>query len=79
MRYTPAQLEVRLAILLHDVAKPRCYSRGDDGRGHFYGHHVVGAEMAEEILRRLHYSNQIIKDVVILVREHMLELKMGPG
>lgn len=79
MRYTPAQLEVRLAILLHDVAKPRCYSRGDDGRGHFYGHHLVGAEMAEEILHRLHYSNQIIKDVVILVREHMLELKMGPG
>jgi tRNA nucleotidyltransferase (CCA-adding enzyme) len=79
MRYTPAQLEVRLAILLHDVAKPRCYSRGDDGRGHFYGHNVVGAEMAEEILSRLHYSNQIIKDVVMLVREHMLELKMGPA
>ncbi|MGB4504926.1 MAG: HD domain-containing protein [Syntrophaceticus sp.] len=79
MRYTPAQLDVRLAILLHDVAKPRCFSRGDDGRGHFYGHHMVGAEMAEEILRRLHYSNQIINDVVMLVREHMLELKMGPA
>lgn len=79
MRYAPAQIEVRLAILLHDVAKPHCYSRGDDGRGHFYGHNVVGAEMAEEILRRLHYSNQVIKDVVMLVREHMLELKMGPA
>ncbi len=79
MRYTPSNLEVRLAILLHDVAKPRCYSRGDDGRGHFYGHNVVGAEMTEEILRRLHYSNQVIKNVVMLVREHMLELKMGPA
>ncbi len=79
MRYTPSQLEVRLAILLHDVAKPRCYSRGNDGRGHFYGHHVLGAEMAEEILRRLHCSSQVIKDVVTLVREHMLELKMGPA
>ncbi|HHV34756.1 MAG TPA: HD domain-containing protein [Syntrophomonadaceae bacterium] len=79
MRYTPSNLEVRLAILLHDVAKPRCYSRGEDGRGHFYGHNVVGAEMTEEILRRLHYSNQVIKNVVMLVREHMLELKMGPA
>jgi len=79
MRYTPADLTVRLAILLHDVAKPRCYSRGKDGRGHFYGHNVVGSEMAEEILRRLHYSNKVIKDVVTLIREHMLELGMGPA
>jgi tRNA nucleotidyltransferase (CCA-adding enzyme) len=79
MRYTPADLKVRLAILLHDVAKPRCYSRGKDGRGHFYGHNVLGAEMAEEILRRLHYSNRMIKDVATLIREHMLELRMGPA
>ncbi len=78
MRYTPRDLEVRLAVLLHDVAKPRCYSRGDDGWDHFYGHDIVGAEMAEEILRRLHYSNQIIKNVTVLVREHMLVLGMGP-
>lgn len=79
MRYTPADLTVRLAILLHDVAKPRCYSRGKDGRGHFYGHNIRGSEMAEEILRRLHYSNKVIKDVVTLIREHMLELGMGPA
>jgi len=79
LRYTPADLTVRLAILLHDVAKPRCYSRGKDGRGHFYGHNVLGSEMAEEILKRLRYSNKVIKDVVTLIREHMLELKMGPA
>jgi tRNA nucleotidyltransferase (CCA-adding enzyme) len=77
MRYTPAVLEVRLAVLLHDVAKPRCFSRGKDGRGHFYRHNLVGAELAEEILRRLHYSNRVIGDVVVLIREHMLALEMG--
>ena len=35
MRYTPSNLEVRLAILLHDVAKPRCYSRGRMGEAIF--------------------------------------------
>jgi len=35
--------------------------------------------MAEEILKRLRYSNKVIKDVVTLIREHMLELKMGPA
>lgn len=79
MRYTPAVLEVRLAVLLHDVAKPRCFSRGNDGRGHFYGHNLAGAEMAERILRRLHYSNRVVRDVVVLIREHMLALEMGPA
>lgn len=79
MRYTPPILKVRLAVLLHDVAKPRCFSRGDDGRGHFYGHALAGAEMAEQIMRRLHYSKRLIRDVVVLVREHMLALEMGPA
>lgn len=77
MRYTPAVLEMRLAVLLHDVAKPRCFSRGKDGRGHFYRHNLVGAELAEQILRRLHYSNRVIREVVVLIREHMLALNMG--
>ena len=76
MRYAPAKLEVRLAVLLHDVAKPRCLSRGSDGRGHFYGHNLLGAEMTAEILRRLHYSSHTVRQVSLLVREHMLSLQM---
>lgn len=77
LRYTPASLEVRLAVLLHDVAKPRTFSRGKDGRGHFYGHEHLGAEMAERILRRLRYSTQLIRRVTVLIREHMLDVGMG--
>ncbi|MGD0152589.1 MAG: HD domain-containing protein [Thermacetogeniaceae bacterium] len=76
LRYAPALLEVRLAVLLHDVAKPRCFSRGTDGKGHFYGHNLLGSEMAEDILQRLRYSARTIKQVAILIKEHMLSLQM---
>lgn len=76
MRYTPARLNVRLAVLLHDVAKPRCFSRSADGRSHFYGHDQLGAEMAEAILRRLRYSSRTVREVPLLVREHMLSARM---
>lgn len=77
LRYTPSSLGVRLAVLLHDVAKPLCFRKGEDGRGHFYGHHVLGAEMAEQVLRRLRYSKRVIQCVVLLIREHMVNLKMS--
>jgi tRNA nucleotidyltransferase (CCA-adding enzyme) len=76
MRYTPSRLNVRLAVLLHDVAKPRCFSLGADGRSHFYGHDLLGAEMAEAILRRLRYSSRTVREVSLLVREHMLNPRM---
>jgi tRNA nucleotidyltransferase/poly(A) polymerase len=95
MRYTPADLELRLAVLLHDVAKPRCFSRDADrvsssasgltpglkecgvhGRGHFYDHNLMSAQMAEDILQRLHYSIRTVRQVSLLVREHMLNLQM---
>jgi poly(A) polymerase len=59
------------AALLHDVAKPVTSSRAPDGQIHFYGHERVGAEMAEEILRRLKFPRHEIEDVVQCVRCHM--------
>jgi len=80
MRYVPACLELRLAVLLHDVGKPRCFSRGADrvpsGRGHFYGHNLASAQLTEEILIKLHYSTRTVRQVSLLVREHMLSLEM---
>jgi tRNA nucleotidyltransferase (CCA-adding enzyme) len=70
-------LAVRLAALLHDVAKPDTFSVDEDGEGHFYGHNKLGAEMAAEILRRLKFDKDTIQRVVILVREHMFTY--GPG
>jgi tRNA nucleotidyltransferase (CCA-adding enzyme) len=65
----PRDMIVRLALLLHDVAKPRCYTNLD-GVGHFHGHPAVGAEMASRILRRLKFSGQTVKAVSELIYHH---------
>jgi len=62
--------EVRMAALLHDVAKPRC-KKGDGPDSTFYGHDVVGAKMVLQILGRLKYSKQFIEKVAKLVRYHL--------
>ncbi len=59
---------VRLAALLHDVGKPATL---DDAGGPFRGHEVVGAEMAERLLGRLHTPRTAVVRVVNLVRQHM--------
>ena len=58
-----APLELCLAVLLHDIAKPPCQTFGD--RIRFNGHDAMGAEMADAILRRLSYPNDVIAAVVI--------------
>ena len=62
-----AQDSVKLAALLHDIAKPRT----DMGNGHFYGHDVMGVEMVETIMKRLRFSKSEIERVKTLVRNHM--------
>ena len=65
-------LHVRLSALLHDVGKPRTRRWGEEQKDWtFYGHDVVGSRMAEKILKRLKYSNDITDVVSRLVRHHM--------
>lgn len=67
-----APLELCLAVLLHDIAKPptRTYDK-EAQRIRFNGHDSLGATMAEEILRRLKYPNHVIEDVAFMVSRHM--------
>lgn len=69
--HTKPKLELRLAALLHDIAKPVTFTQGEDGEGHFYGHDEKGAEMARVILNRLRFDNATITRVVKLVEHHM--------
>lgn len=64
------KLTVRLALLLHDIGKPQCFTRDADGVGHFYGHGAVGVEMAETILHRLRYDHHTVDNVLRLIRYH---------
>ncbi|MDD5750742.1 MAG: HD domain-containing protein [Candidatus Pacebacteria bacterium] len=63
-------LEVRLASLLHDIAKPRT-KRGEGSNATFYGHETIGAKMAGQILRRLCFSKKQCDKVTKLVKYHL--------
>ena len=66
----PPEKVVRWAALLHDVGKPPCFTLDDQGRGHFYGHAKVSAELAERILTRLRFDRDTIRRVRTLVELH---------
>jgi poly(A) polymerase len=61
--------ELGLAVLLHDVGKPRTFERAD--RIRFNGHDKVGAEMTRDILQRMRYPNATIDETEELVARHM--------
>ncbi len=64
------QKDLRLAALLHDVAKPETRTTDEKGQDHFYGHQERGAQIAVRILRRLKMDNDTIAKVRALVRWH---------
>jgi tRNA nucleotidyltransferase (CCA-adding enzyme) len=65
-------LEIRLAALFHDIAKPPTRRWSNEKKEWtFYGHEVVGAKMTKRILENLRFSNKITEKVVSLVRWHM--------
>jgi tRNA nucleotidyltransferase (CCA-adding enzyme) len=63
---------VRLAALVHDIGKPATASDG-----HFIGHDGVGADLAEQLLGRLHFPRTVIERVGLLVRNHMFSYEPG--
>lgn len=67
------ELVLRLAALLHDIAKPKTMTVSADGI-HFYRHQWVGERMARGILKRLRYPKRIIDRVGLLVAMHMSPL-----
>lgn len=71
----PGDLTLRWAALLHDVGKVPTFTRDATGRGHFYGHAQVGAEMADGILRRLKAPSALREQAVTLIGGHMTRLE----
>jgi tRNA nucleotidyltransferase (CCA-adding enzyme) len=59
---------LRLAVLLHDIAKPACKA-GET----FYNHDLAGAAMVENILKRLKFSSNDIARIANLVANHMFD------
>ncbi len=65
-----APKKIRIAALLHDIAKPICQERD----GNMYKHDVVGADVAKKVLKRMKFPNQIIDDTVELIATHMFDI-----
>ena len=71
LKHCPSKkLEVRLASLFHDIAKPQTKA-GTGPDSTFYNHDYVGAKFAKKILTRLKFSNKIVEKVSLLVKNHM--------
>src|SRR6266576_475291 len=72
--FLPENVSVPLvfAVLFHDVAKPRTSTVDETGRMRFSVHVRIGAEMTEEIMRRLRFSGAEIEGTVEMVRQHMV-------
>jgi poly(A) polymerase len=66
----PCSSTLAWGALLHDVGKPPTFRVAPD-RIRFDGHVQVGVKMAEEICRRLRFSNDDTEQILALVGNHM--------
>jgi tRNA nucleotidyltransferase (CCA-adding enzyme) len=62
---------LRVTALLHDIAKPRIRTK-IDGIWRFHGHEKASALLAEEIMKRLKFSNDMIRNVIHLIKNHLI-------
>ncbi len=66
----PCPLTLAWGALLHDVGKPATFRRAPD-RIRFDNHVEVGVKIAEEICRRMRFSNDETGQILALVDNHM--------
>lgn len=71
---------LKLATLLHDVAKPQTREVQLDGRVRFFGHADLGAKAAARVMRRYRCSAKEVRFVSVLVAEHLRPVQLAqPG
>jgi poly(A) polymerase/tRNA nucleotidyltransferase (CCA-adding enzyme) len=63
-------MHVRLAALLHDIAKPRV-KVGEGENSTFYNHEIAGAKVTFQILNNLKFSKKDVEKITKLVRYHL--------
>ncbi|MBV8478570.1 MAG: CCA tRNA nucleotidyltransferase [Acidobacteria bacterium] len=66
----PCSPTLAWGALLHDVGKPPTFRVAPD-RIRFDGHVEVGVKMAEEICRRMRFSNDDTEQILALIANHM--------
>lgn len=74
--YKGDDISIKMALLLHDIGKPECYSEDENG-GHFYDHSVPSMRIAKDVMERLRFDNKTKQETVDLVLYH--DVDMYPG
>ncbi len=69
-----AARSLRWAALLHDVAKPACWSEDETGRGHFFGHPEEGARVVRKVMGRMGLPRELVRASATLVLLHDFEV-----
>jgi len=71
----PDDYRIRLAALFHDIgkyyAKKEIEEKNAVKKSVFYNHEIIGGGITRKIMRRLKFSNQDIKTVTHLIKNHM--------
>jgi tRNA nucleotidyltransferase/poly(A) polymerase len=67
----------KLAVLLHDVAKPETRSVDADGRARFIGHDRLGAKRVADVAVRLRWPGRAAGVLALLVRHHLRPMHLG--
>lgn len=70
---------IRLALLFHDFGKPETKTTDENGIDHFHGHALASEEIAGRVLKRLHFDNDTIRTVKILVKYHDYKPAVNPA
>ncbi len=70
---SPRHLEIRLALLLHDLGKglPNIRRLNKEGQPTDPGHEAESAKMAQAFLRRFHFNKEQTRRIIWLVAQHM--------
>jgi len=71
------RLLLKLAALLHDIAKPQTKAIDTSRRTRFLGHAREGADVVVNILGRLRFSTKEIKLIETMVRHHLRPTQMS--
>jgi len=71
------KLLLKIAALLHDIAKPATRTVDESGRTRFLGHAKEGAVLAAAILERLRFSGREIRLVENLIYHHLRPAQMA--
>lgn len=76
VNYKGDDISIKMALLLHDIGKPHCYTEDHNG-GHFHGHGVISHKMARDVMERLRFDNKSKEEVLTLVLYHDAEIHPG--